>query len=442
MTMTMADQDRALLAEARRYGFIQGQEVWLQPIAALGHPARRVGAVRTTEDDALLYFARRFEAQYRAKVEDVIRRYEATEDNKNAFLVKVLHLKEITGSFDALGDYEALHQRLTDLEDEITQSIARNREKNLATRYQLIEQAESIRDSSLWNEASLEFKNLRDAWVKTGAVDRTLAEELEARFQNALETFHQRKKDFYKEKHTAQQRAKDRYKSLINESNRLKESSDWENTTRRLKQIQQDWKDVGGGLSRKHANEMWTRLRSAHNYYFERLQKHIAEQRTLNPTPSPDDILERKRELVRQAGLLLDMPAQDAIPATKELQNKWKVSGTVRGPESDRVWEQFVVACDKVFEQSALEHFVRKQNPDINDDEPTAQGKARLAALRDFLAHDEAELITLRANLDVLADTPANEAFRTMLIGKIRALGRKIRSKTELQDLVRERYEL
>ncbi len=247
--MTMADQDRALLAEARRYGFIQDQEVWLQPIPALGHPARRVGAVRTTEDDALLYFARRFETQYRAKVSDVLQRYAETDDNKNAFLVKVLHLKDLTGSFDALGDYLSLHQRLAAVEGEINLSIAHNREKNLSTRLQLIEQAEAIQFSVLWNEASVQLKSLRDAWVKTGAVDKTLAEELEARFQQTLETFHQRKKEFYKEKHSLQQRAKDRYKSLINESNRLKESTDWEATTRRLKQIQQDWKDIGASAS-------------------------------------------------------------------------------------------------------------------------------------------------------------------------------------------------
>lgn len=442
MTMTMADQDRALLQEARRFGFIQNQEVWLQAIPSLGHPARRVGAVRNTEDDSLLYFARRFETQYRAKVEDVIRRYDATEENKNAFLVKVLHLQEITGTFDALGDYATLHHRLRDLENEINQSIARNREKNLSTRNSLIEQAESIQDSVLWNETSVEFKGLRDAWVKTGSVDKSLAEALEARFQASLEHFHQRKKQFYKEKHSLQQRSKEKYKSLINESNRLKESSDWEATTRRLKVIQQEWKDVGGGLSRKVANEMWTRLRAAHNYYFERLQKHIAEQRTLNPTPSPEEILERKRELVRLATQLLETPAQDAIPQTKELQNRWKTSGTVRGPESDRVWEAFVVACDKVFEQSALEHYVRKQDPEIHLEPMNVQGKARLTALREFLQNDETELNSLRTTLDTLSDTPSNEALRTMLVGKIRALSRKIRSKNELVELVRERYQL
>jgi hypothetical protein len=442
MTMTMAEQDQALLATGRRYGFIQNKEVWLHPIPELGHPARRVGAVRTTDDDALLYFARRFETQYRAKVADTLHCYATIEENKNAYIIKVQHLMFLCGTYDALGDYVEIYNRLRDLEAEIKGSVADNRVKNLETRISLIEQGEAIQNSLLWNDTSLQFKALRDAWVKTGPVHDGLMEGLEARFQRTLETFHKRKKEFYKEKHSLQQRSKEKYKSLIMESNRLKESSDWENTTRRLKQIQQEWKEVGGGLSRKQANEMWTRLRAAHNHYFERLQKHIAEQRMLNPSPTPDDILERKRDLVRQAGLLLDLPAQDAIPATKELQNKWKVSGTVRGPESDRVWEAFVVACDKVFEQSALEHHVRKINPEINDDPPVAQGKARLAALREFLQNDENELAQLRTNLENLADTPANESFRTMLIGKIRALGRKIRSKTELQDLIRERYEL
>lgn len=438
----MEDLDRALLEEARRFGFIQNQEVWLQAIPALGYPARRVGVVRNSDDDSLLYFARRFHQQYRAKVEDLLRRYEETTENKNAFLVKALHLKSLAGSYDALGDYVDLHDRLSALEAEINDSIARNREKNLTTRLNLIEQAEELQESSLWSETSARFGVLRDAWIKTGSTERTVAEELENRFQAAVQRFHARKKAYYKDKHMLQTRAKERYRSLIQESNRLKDSSDWENTTRRLKQIQNDWKEVGGGLPRKQANDLWIKLRAAHNYYFDRLQKHIAEQRVMHPAPTPDEILARKRDLVRQATMLLDVPAQDAIPQTKELQSRWKTSGTVRGPESDRVWEAFVVACDKVFEQSALEHHVKKQYPELHQEPPLVQGQIRMAALREFLISDESELDTLRTNLDSTADTPANEAVRTMLIGKVRALNRKIRSKTELMDLVRQRYGL
>ncbi len=435
----MENQDRPLLEAARRYGFIQHDEVWLHAIPALGHPARRVGAVRNSEDDSLLYFARRFQTQYAAKVEDLLRRY-AAADNKGSYLMKIQHLKSISGSFDAIGDYEMPWLRLTAVEEEILDSVGVNRERNLGIRIELIEKARAIQDSDEWSETTEHLRVLRDQWVQTGSADKELTTQLEDLFQAALTHFHTRKKSYYKSKHQQQNRAKEKYKALINESNRLKESTDWENTTRRLKQIQNDWKEVGGGLSRKLANEMWLRLRMAHNHYFERLQKHIAEQRVLNPPPSPDEILERKRGLVRQATALLEVVGPDAIVQTKELQNKWKTSGTVRGPESDRVWEAFVVACDQVFEQSALEHHVRRQYPDLAQEPVERQLSLRLEALHEFVAADEAEQLTLRAALEALPATADSDATRTTLTGKLRALGRKIRSKQELMDVMRARY--
>lgn len=438
----MESQDRALLEEARRYGFIQDQEVWVSAVPALGHPARKVGIVRSSDDDSLLYFARRFQTQYRAKIDDLLHRYDEAE-NKGSYLMKVLHMKQISGTFDAIGDYATEWNRLDEVEQEIRTGVRSNRTRNLNIRTSLIEQAEELQESHFWTETSARMKELREAWIKTGTTDKELSDALEERFQASLAHFHTRKKAFYRERHRLTQVAKKRYKDLINESNRLKESSDWEATTRRLKQIQQDWKDVGGGLPRKQANELWTRLRAAHNYYFDRLQRHIAEMRTLNPTPGPDEILERKRDLVRQATALLDAPAHEAIPRTKELQARWKTTGTVRGPESDRVWEQFVVACDKVFEQSALEHYVKKKFPDLAAAPNEEQGRTRLTALREFLANDETEIGELEASLAALdAATGGDDPSRGLLAGKLRALHRKIRSKHELAELVCERFGL
>ena len=47
----------------------------------------------------------------------------------------------------------------------------------------------------------------------------------------------------------------------------------------------------------------------------------------------------------------------------KALQAEWKQVGTVRGEESDRIWQRFMVACDKIFELSALEYHLRKRQP-------------------------------------------------------------------------------
>ena len=48
-------ENNDLLEEAKKYGFIQDQQVWLKPF--MNYPARKVGEVKETEDDSLLYFA-------------------------------------------------------------------------------------------------------------------------------------------------------------------------------------------------------------------------------------------------------------------------------------------------------------------------------------------------------------------------------------------------
>ncbi|RYE89223.1 MAG: DUF349 domain-containing protein, partial [Cytophagaceae bacterium] len=154
------------LTEARRYGYVEDGGVWLRP--TLGQPARRIGQVKDTDDDALRYFAQRHEA-FRAKVDELLNRLE-TAENQGSYLMKILHLQEQCKQHDGLGDYETLHRRLREAEDGLKVSVARNREKNLATKVSLIQQAEELSNSIEWITASEDVKELRQAWLKTGPV--------------------------------------------------------------------------------------------------------------------------------------------------------------------------------------------------------------------------------------------------------------------------------
>ncbi|UYZ62038.1 DUF349 domain-containing protein [Hymenobacter weizhouensis] len=428
-----------LLAEARRYGYIEGDQVWLRPL--LDFPARQVGQVKESPDASLVYFAQRFEL-FRAKVEDLLRKIEESE-NKGSFLMKALHLKEQVGSYDALGDFASLYQRLTEAEEGIKVTIARNREKNLATKQALIAEVEALADTIDWQAGSEKIKDLRQGWIKTGPVDKHLTDELEAQFQRAVDTFFARKKEFQAEKKAMVNRVYEQYKTLIHKSEALQNSTDFEETTRKLKQLQQDWKDINGTLPRKQANDLWTRFRAAHNHFFERLKVHIESKRQeQQPTPggSGEDNLSRKRALVAEAQALLRRPMSEAVARAKELQAAWKKVGPVRGEESDRVWEQFILACDKVFEMSALEHYIRKRQPSGPEAGSSAdQATLRIQALRDFIKYDKQEQEVLVDNLGKLNDSPGNEAFRTMLQGKIRAFDRKIRTKNELIAMFQQR---
>ncbi|MBF9142913.1 DUF349 domain-containing protein [Hymenobacter properus] len=420
-----------LLAEAQRYGYVEAGGVWLRPV--LAQPARQIGLVKETDEAALLYFAQRFET-LTAKIDALLAKMDASE-NKGSFLMKALHLKEQLRTFDGLGDFEALHRRLTEAEEAIGVTVAQNREKNLATKQSFIQEAEALRDTVEWVSASEKVKDLRQGWLKTGPVDKHLTDELERRFQAAIQEFFDRRKAFQSDKKAMVARVQNRYRDLIQQAEDLKNSDQFETTSRQLKQLQQAWREVNGTLPKKQASELWTRFRAANNHFFERLKAHIAAQQAAGAgsAATPEVLLARKRTLAERAEALMAVPPQEAIHQAKALQAEWKQVGTVRGEESDRIWQRFMVACDKIFELSALEYHLRKRA--ATEPVPTApaeRARFRANTLRELLKDDHTELAALRDNLDKLSPSAANDAFRQMLQTKIRSFERKIRTKNDL----------
>ena len=425
------------LTEARRYGYVEDGGVWLRPV--LGQPARRIGQVKDTADDALRYFGQRYEA-FRGKIDDLLERLQAAE-NQGSYLMKLLHLQEQTKQHDGLGDYEGLHRRLREAEEQLNASVARNREKNLATKMSLIEQAEALRESVEWLAASETIKELRQAWLKTGPVDKALTPPLEERFHGAVQEFFDRRKVFQSDRKALARRTVERYRDLVNQAEALKNSDQFEAVSRQLKQLQTAWREVNGNLPKKQAAELWTRFRAANNHFFERLKKHIESQRPAEVSPgtvpgSPEESLLRKRELARRAEALIALPPNQGVTQAKTLQAEWKQSGAVRGPESDQLWQRFMLACDKVFEMSALDYYLRKRQAEGSPPlSPSERAQAATVALRKFIESDRQELATLRDNLGKLNSAVANDQMRQLLQGKIRTFERKIQTKTELITL-------
>jgi hypothetical protein len=420
-----------LLAEAQRYGYVEAGGVWLRPV--LAQPARQIGLVKETDEAALRYFAQRFDTLAN-KVDALLAKIDASE-NKGSFLMKALHLKEQLRTFDGLGDFAALHRRLAEAEEAIGVTVAQNREKNLATKLSFIQEAEALRDTVEWISASEKVKDLRQGWLKTGPVDKHLTDDLERRFQAAIQEFFDRRKAFQSDKKAMVARVQNRYRDLIQQAEDLKNSDQFEATSRQLKQLQQAWREVNGTLPKKQASELWMRFRAANNHFFERLKAHIAAQQAAGTggPASPEVLLARKRTLAERAEALMSVPPQEAIHQAKALQAEWKQVGTVRGEESDRIWQRFMVACDKIFELSALEYHLRKRA--ATEPLPTApaeRARFRASTLRELLKDDHAELETLRDNLDKLSPSAANDSFRQMLQTKIRSFERKIRTKNDL----------
>jgi hypothetical protein len=422
-----------LLEEAKKYGFIQDQQVWLKPF--MSYPARQVGTVKETEEDSLVYFAKRYD-MFQEKVNHLLERI-ATSDNKGSFLMKVLHMKDQIGNYDALGDFEQIHHILNQAEEDINETIQQNRAKNLSIKIDLVQQAEAHSESIEWKEATEALKELRATWIKTGPVEKELTDEIEERFRVAVDRFFERKKDFFEDKKRMLNRAYERYRDLIQQSYALQNSEDWEGTTAKLKQLQLQWKEVGGNLPRKTTTKLWSDFRRAHNHFFDRLKQKINNEKTESKEKYYEQNFERKKELAGEAEKLLQRNnLGDAVRRAKELQAEWKKVGPVHPSVSDMIWERFIKACDKVFEMSSLEHYVRKRYQAENITPSEEDGiQARINALKEFIKSDKNELEILENNLGKLSDSPGSDSFRSMLQGKIRNFNRKINTKHELIEM-------
>ena len=425
------NSSETLLAEAQRYGYTEAGRVWLRPV--LGQPARPIGLVKDSEEEALIYFARRF-AAFEAKTDDLLDRM-AGSDNKGSYLMKAQHLRGGCRTHDGLGDYTWLDDQLATAEAGVAVSVGQNRAKNLAFKGQLLDQAQTLHDTVEWMAAGEQVKELRKSWLQTGPVDKDLTEDLENRFQTALQLFFDRRKEYQVNKKVQASRALIRYRELLAEAEKLKISTAFETASRQLKQLQTEWREVKGSINKRTAAELWTKFRAANNLFFERLKTHIENQQFADggPPASPDELLARKRRLTVRIEALTRVPPAEAVPQAKLLQAEWKKVGTVRGEESDQLWNRFMVACDRIFELSALEYFVRKSfNGQPETGTVAARAQARVAALIEFLAADRTEVAQLQTNLDALAHTTANDGPQQVLQVKIRSLERKIRAKNDL----------
>ena len=163
------------------YGYVEDAKVFLK--GYLDYPARQIGEVKRTEQEALDYFKNRF-AIAQSKVAQL--QEEVTEaQNKGSYLTKLLQLRRKLIGFDAIGNFPPLLDRLDYLEDILSGLIYTNQLKNLEIKRALIGEAEVIAGSDDWKptaealqeiKADPRFKSIRVVVMTTSQADEDIAQ--------------------------------------------------------------------------------------------------------------------------------------------------------------------------------------------------------------------------------------------------------------------------
>jgi hypothetical protein len=337
------------------YAYILDSKVFLK--GYLDMPDRQIGEVKRTEEEAFQYFLNRYEIAV-SKVDQLESEIEEAQ-NKGSYLTKLIQLRKRLLNFDGIGNFMPLLNKLDELEGILSHLITDNQAGNLEIKTALIQEALPFKESDDWANGGDILQDIRTRWIRTGPVEKSLNDKMEAEFKDILDTFYQARKSFYEDQNRIIDERIGRYNQLIGQADELVRRTDWDEAFIELKNLQTEWKVIGD-IPPKVLKALYRNFKKNTTYFYERYcrAKGIVPKRRVDPR------VEAQMKMVKEVENLSE--SDDMFAATnraKYLLNEWK---TIRIPPAlaDRsVAERFRAACDKIFELSYLYKVIARKYP-------------------------------------------------------------------------------
>jgi len=261
--------------------------------------------------------------------------------------------------------------------------------KNLELKQQLCDEADALDDEVDVVNAFRKLQELHNKWREIGPVAKELREELWARFKAASSVINKKHQAYFEDKKSKEKENADAKVALCEQieqisTDDLKTYAQWDEVTKQIKAIQDDWKKLGYA-SRKANTALYARFRKSCDDFFGKkaeFYKSMKEEMSSN--------LAKKIDLCERAEALMDSTEwKEATDKFVEMQKEWKTIGPVVKKHSDAVWKRFIAACDHFFEQK------KKQNVNVH-----AVEHENLKAKKEVIA-------TLRTTIEEAADDAA-----------------------------------
>jgi hypothetical protein len=337
------------------YGYVKDSKVFLK--GYLEYPDRQIGEVKRTEQEAIDYFKNRF-----LIVQNKVDQLEKEIDealNKGSYLTKLIQLKRKLVGFDALGDFIPLLQSLHDKEEYLKSLIEVNQIKNLEIKRALIEEVNAATALPDYTEATDLIQEIKAKWIRTGPVEKEFQEETESTFQNLLDSFFQRRRDYFDEQNKINQEKIDEYERLIKITKTLSYSRDLDDAYNKAREVRIAWNNVG-----ELPPKRFFKVNKAYRHFLKLFYDKYNLAKGIEPKVRIDPRVLEQQKLTQQAEQLLREPDIVAAAAeAKVLLSKWKEIKIPYKLVDKELSERFRMICDKIFELSYLSRVISRKYP-------------------------------------------------------------------------------
>ena len=222
--------------------------------------------------------------------------------------------------------------------------------KNLEIKTHLCEAAEKLADENDVISAFHQLQKLHQEYRETGPVAKELREEIWARFKAASTVINKRHQQHFEELRSKEEENLTKKTALCEKveeiaKEEIKNAGDWDKKTKEIIAIQAEWKTIGFAPQKMNV-KIFERFRAACDDFFGRKADYFKELKQKFAENA-----EKKKALVEQAQALQDSTDWKATSDKfVALQKEWKTIGMVPKKLGDKLWSDFLTACNHFFD--------------------------------------------------------------------------------------------
>jgi hypothetical protein len=327
--------------------------------------------------------------------------------------------------------------------DEFVKNVQQELHANLAQKEVLCNEVENfipfhsdrIKE---WNQKTKEILELQKKWETIGGLPRAKSKEVNKRFWTAFKTFFNNKNVFFKKLDEERDTNLQKKNALIQKAIELKESTDWDKTSRELKSLQQQWKDIGP-VPEKLRDKVFKEFKEACDYFFEHRRGHkgqLENDQVENLKQKEAIVEELERHVVENSATAEILRALEERFGQIGFVPK-KDIGTIRNRYHEAV-QKFTQAIQGISDGERSQLVLESQLADLKND-PMAGQKLyqKEQAVRKKIMKIENDIAVWKNNLEFFGRSKNAEKYKEEFHAKIDEATEHLRQLKEQLKLLR-----
>ncbi len=254
-----------------------------------------------------------------------------------------------------------------------------------------------------WNKTTKQVLELQKKWEKVGGLPRDKAKEVNKHFWNNFKQFFANKNEFFKKLEAEREVNLEKKRALLTKALEMKESTDWNKTTRDFKNLQEDWKKIGP-VPDKHRNDVYNKFKAACDEFFNRKRADMDGQ-----GKEYEENLVKKQEIcsMLEAYLNSDVIELDEVYG---LLDRYAEVGYVPKESIDDIHKRFDAVTEKLLTLEDLTDAQRSEleiKIEVNKLKNSPHGSQKLVRKENVIKKNisdlENEISTYKVNIEFFA---------------------------------------